>query len=101
MVKGPGANAGDSGDMGSIPGWGRSPGGGNATHSSILAWRIPWREEPGRPQSMGLHRVRHDLVTEEKLHTRRRKDHLLSISCLSDAHLCFIIPCNAFKTLVK
>ena len=34
-----------------------------ATHSSIPAWRIPWTEEPGRPQSMGLPRVRHDLVT--------------------------------------
>ena len=30
---------------------------GMATHSSILAWRIPWREEPGRLQSMGLQRV--------------------------------------------
>ena len=33
---------------------------GMATHSSILAWRIPWTEEPGRLQSMGSHRVRHD-----------------------------------------
>ena len=31
-----------------------------ATHSSILAWKIPWMEEPGRLQSMGLQRVRHD-----------------------------------------
>ena len=31
-----------------------------ATHSSILAWRIPWSEEPGRLQSMGLQRVGHD-----------------------------------------
>ena len=31
-----------------------------ATHSSILAWRIPWTEEPGWIQSMGLQRVRHD-----------------------------------------
>ena len=31
-----------------------------ATHSSILAWRIPWTEEPGRLQSMGLLRVGHD-----------------------------------------
>ena len=30
---------------------------GMATHSSILAWEIPWREEPGRPQSMGLQRL--------------------------------------------
>ena len=31
-----------------------------ATHSSALAWKIPWTEEPGSPQSMGLQRVRHD-----------------------------------------
>ena len=31
-----------------------------APHSSVLAWRIPWTEEPGGPQSMGLQRVRHD-----------------------------------------
>ena len=31
-----------------------------ATHSSILAWKIPWMEEPGRQQSMGSQRVRHD-----------------------------------------
>ena len=31
-----------------------------ATHFSILAWKIPWREEPGRLQSMGLQRVGHD-----------------------------------------
>ena len=31
-----------------------------ATHSSTLTWKIPWTEEPGRPQSMGLQRVRHD-----------------------------------------
>ena len=30
------------------------------THSNILAWRIPWTEEPSRLQSMGSHRVRHD-----------------------------------------
>ena len=31
-----------------------------ATHSSILAWKLPWTEEPGRLQSMGWQRVRHD-----------------------------------------
>ena len=39
-----------------------------ATHSSVLAWRIPWTEEPGRLQSMGLQRVRHDLATKPPLH---------------------------------
>ena len=33
------------------------------THSSIFAWKIPWMEEPGRLQSMGLQRVRHDQAT--------------------------------------
>ena len=33
---------------------------GTATPSSILAWRIPWTEQPGELQSMGLHRVGHD-----------------------------------------
>ena len=33
---------------------------GMATHSSILAWRIPWTEEPGRLEAMGLHRVGHN-----------------------------------------
>ena len=47
-VKDPPANAGDVRDASSIPGSGRSLGGGHATHSSILAWRIPWTEEPGR-----------------------------------------------------
>ena len=40
-------------DVGSTPGSGRSPGEGMATHSSILACKIPWTEEPGRLQSMG------------------------------------------------
>ena len=95
MVKNPTANAGD---VGSIPGLGRSPGEGNgnplqysslvaqtvkclptmqkagvqslgredplekemATHSSSLAWKIPWTEEHGRVQSMGSQRVGHD-----------------------------------------
>ena len=54
------ASSADTGDGHSIPGSGRSPGGGNATHSSILAWKIPWTGEPGRLQSMASQRVRHD-----------------------------------------
>ena len=37
-----------------------------ATHSSVLVWEIPWTEEPGGLQSMGLQRARHDLVTEQQ-----------------------------------
>ena len=47
-------------DSGSIPGLGRSPGEGKGTHSSTLARRIPWTEEPGGLQSMGSQRVGHD-----------------------------------------
>ena len=39
---------------------GRSPDRGHATHPRILAWRIPWTEEPGALQSMGSHRVGND-----------------------------------------
>ena len=48
------ASACNVGDLGSIPGLGRFPGEGNGNpHSSILAWKIPWTEEPGGLQSTG------------------------------------------------
>ena len=50
-----------AGGMVSIPGSGRFPLEEEmATHSSILAWSIPWTEEPGGPQSLGSQRVGHD-----------------------------------------
>jgi len=59
----------NAGDLGSVPGLGRSPGEGNemATHSSILAWKIPWMEEPGRLHSMGLQIIGHDWETSLSL----------------------------------
>ena len=50
----------NSGDTVSIPMSRRSPGGGMATHSSILAWRIPWTEEPGGLRSIGSQKVGHN-----------------------------------------
>ena len=47
----------NAGDLGLIPGLGRSPEKEMATHSSILAWEIPWTEEPGGLQPMGSQRV--------------------------------------------
>ena len=47
VVKNPPANAGDVKDMGSIPGSGALLEEGMSVHSNILAWRIPWTEEPG------------------------------------------------------
>ena len=46
-----------------------------ATHSSILAWKIPWTQEPGGLQSMGSQRVRHNLVTKQQ--------QLISFTCKS------------------
>ena len=54
------ASAYSAGDLGSIPGSGRSPGEGNGNSLQYLAWKIPWTEETGRLQSMGSQRVRHD-----------------------------------------
>ena len=61
----PGGSAGkesacNMGDLGLIPGCEDTLEKGIATHSSILAWRIPWTEERGRLQSMGLQRVRYN-----------------------------------------
>ena len=57
VVKNLSANAGDTRDMGLIPGSRRSLGVGNGTHSSILAWKIAWAEEPGGLQSTRPQRV--------------------------------------------
>ena len=73
VVKNPPANARDAG---SIPGWGRTPGegNGNTLHTSILAWKIPWAEEPGGLQSMQLQRVGHNWETE-CVHTHKHQNH--------------------------
>ena len=65
MVKNPPANAGDARDMGLIPRLGRSPRVRNENPTNVLAWGIPWTEEPGGLQSMGSQRVRHNLVTNQ------------------------------------
>ena len=53
-------------DAGLIPESGRSPGEGMATHSSILAWNIPWTEEPDGLQSTGSQRIRYNLSTKQQ-----------------------------------
>ena len=59
----------NTGDTGSTPRLGRSPGGGLATHSSILAWEILWTEEPGGLQSMWSQTVRHSWSSWAHRHT--------------------------------
>ena len=61
------ASAYNAGDLGSIPGWEDPLEKELATHSSILAWKIPWTEEPGRLQFTGLQRVGHDWVPSPHL----------------------------------
>ena len=55
------------GDPGSIPGWGRSLEKEMAAHSSILAWKIPWTEEPDRLRPWG----RKESETTEQFHFRK------------------------------
>ena len=68
VVKNSPANAGDKEDVGLVSGSGRSLEKKMATHLSILAQQIPWTEESGRLQPMGLQRVRHDLATKPQQH---------------------------------
>ena len=70
MVKNPSAIAGDIRDMGSIPGRGRFPGGEHGNPLSILAWRIPWIEDPSGLQSIGSQRVKHNSSNLARIHAQ-------------------------------
>ena len=63
VVKNPPANSGNMTDKVPSLGWEDPLEEGKATHSCILAWRIPWTEETGGLQSMGSERVGHDRAT--------------------------------------
>ena len=77
-------SAGNRGDVGLIPGLGRSSREGNVSHSSILAWEIPWTEVPGGLQSMGSPESRHNLATE---HTANNSESVNSNSIQSDSRV--------------
>ena len=62
VVKNTPVNEGDLRDVGLVPGWEDALQESMVIHSSILVWRIPWTEEPGRLQFMGLQEVGHDLA---------------------------------------
>ena len=61
MIKILPANAGDTGDVGSIPGWGRSPGVKNGNSLQYFCLEIPWTGEPGGLQFTGSQTVGHSL----------------------------------------
>ena len=67
------------------------------THSSILAWRIPWTGEPDGLQSVGLQRVRHDWATDTHTHTHNTYTHT-KISDVEHLFMCFLAIC-ILKTL--
>ena len=70
VVKNPPANAGDAGDTGSIPGLRIFLGEGNDNHSSILASRIPWTEEPGGYSPWNHSQTQLSAHTHTHTHTR-------------------------------
>ena len=65
-----------------------------ANHSSNLAWKIPWTEEPGRLQSMESQRVRHNWVTSLFLHPNPIIIVLFFLLCLTFPLLCNALHCN-------
>ena len=64
MVKNPSANAGDAGDSGSVPGSGRSPGGGHGNPLQCSCLENPMDKGAGQAAVHGVARVRHNLATE-------------------------------------
>ena len=92
----------NAGEAGLTAGWGRSPGEGNGNHSSTLAWKTPWTEEPHRLQSMGSQRVGHDwaislsLVEKYNFH----KQNILLGSIVSEAWLT-ALPCRFSDLIVS
>ena len=87
VVKNPSASAGDAGDVGSIPGWEDPLKEGMATHSRILACRIPWTEEPGRLESTGSQRDRPKVT-------------LCVCVCVCVYKIIFIISCSLSTSLI-
>ena len=84
-----------AGDLGLVPESRNSPGEGNATHSSILAWEIQWTEEPGELQSMGSQSIVH-----EELSTHTAYSFYWPHLCkffLHDVNLCKFRNLNSLK----
>ena len=105
VVKNLPVNAGDIRDVGSIPGWGRSPGGGHSNHSSTHAWRIPWTEESGGLWSIGSQRVGHNWSNLAHMHSPWTASAILLVSLLVkeiswymiSIHLCLSYVFNFWK----
>ena len=79
------------------PELGRSPGGGHGNPLHILAWRIPWTEKPGRLQSIGVQRVRHDWSDYAHTHTHEETDsfvvfHYATLHLFSNLTSIYFIP---------
>ena len=72
---------------------------GSATHSSILAWRVPWTEEPGRLQSIGLQRIRYDRSNLDKQGEFRSEELILkSNRRRSIKHLVGLLVLSLYST---
>ena len=63
-----------------------------ATHSSILAREVPWTEEPGGLQSMGLERVRHDWAHMHTRHNTHIKNHIDNLEAVTERSVQETVP---------
>ena len=68
-----------------------------ATYSSILAWEIPWTEEPSGLQSVGLQRARHNLVTEPK----QQQAPEVGMGLQKDSTKVYVFTCNRTECCVS
>ena len=91
MVKNPPASAVDARDMGSIPGEGRCPEGGNDNPLQYSCLEIPWTEEPDRLEFIGLQRAGHNLATKQQKQLGNKTVQSSSVQSLSRVRL-FVTP---------
>ena len=101
LVEEPGANTGDLRATDSIPESGRSPREGHGNHSSILAWTIPWTEEPGGLWSVGLQRVGHDWRDLACTHAYLNYGFIITADSHSPSPLCVTCGYRLFDEAMK
>ena len=89
-----------AGDMGSIPGPGRSPGEGKWYPTPVFLSEIPWMKEPGGLQSMGLQKVRHKLMTEHAFGGTNIFRGLICAICIISFNLTIILRGGAISCIL-
>ena len=97
VLKNPPVISGDIRDMGSVPGLGRSPGRGHGNPLCILAWKIPWKEEPGEPRSIELDMI--EATQHEACRLSIMESYNIQFLCLASFSFFSLQLCVSFSFL--